>query len=131
MKPGGTNIEEHEVDRSATVLKVVELVKQYFPTATEDPSEFLKINKNFIESLCSVPNISQELSRYCESACPVCKKELQNWHHKTKESYFLSLAEVKKIQVTPKFCASCKLLVYYNLYSVGCIPIHNKVIMTF
>ena len=124
-----TKVQIHEVDRKATVSEVIKLVQQHFPTATEDNSEFLKKNKNFVDNLCKVKDINTELLKYSIKQCPFCDKSLENWHHKTKESYLISLAEVKQINVQPGYCKNCELIVYYNLYSFGCIPIHNKVIV--
>ena len=118
----------HEVDRKLTVLEVIRMIKNNFPSASEDPCKLLKVNKEFINSLCGVKNINSELLKHCEKLCPLCGSDLVKWPHKTKDSYLVSLAEVKKIQVEAQFCDECKLLVYYNLYAVGCIPLHNKVI---
>ena len=117
----------HEVDRKATVLEVMRLIKKNFPSATEDPCKLLQINKAFIDSLCKVKNINAELLKYRETKCPVCGNDLEKWPHKTKSSFLISLAEVKKIEVESQICNKCKLLLYYNLYAVGCIPLHNKV----
>ena len=116
-----------EVDRRATVLEVIRLIKQNYPTATENARKFLKVNKEFIDSLCKAPNMNSELLKYRTEQCPICKNALQKWHHKTKESYLISLSEIKKIKVQTQYCKMCKLLVYYDLYSFGCFPVHNKV----
>ena len=117
----------HEIDRQATVLEVTRLIKEHFPTASSDCRQFLKNNKKFIEKLCKVKNMNIELLKYSEEKCPTCNSDLEKWKHKTKVSYLISLAEVKKIQVEAKFCSNCKIMLYYNLYAVGCVPVHNKV----
>ena len=117
----------HEVDRRATVCEVMKLIKQNFPTATENPTEFLKVNKEFIERLCKASDINSELLKYRKDQCPICQQKTEKWHHKTKESYLISLGEVKKIQIETQYCKMCKLLIYYDLYSFGCFPVHNKV----
>ena len=129
-KPADTVAQPHEVDRRATVQEVIKLVKQHFPTATENQSDFLKVNKNFIDNLCRVEDVNSELLKHSIKQCPLClNSALEKWHHKTKVSYLISLAEVKRIRVEPRFCKSCKLILYYDLYSFGCFPIHNKVIV--
>ena len=45
------------------------------------------------------------------------------------DSYLVSLGEVKRIKVHANFCSDCEVIVYYNLYAEGCIPVHNKVIV--
>lgn len=120
-------ISPHEIDRKATVEEVTKLIKENFPTATSDPRMFLEKNKQFIEGLCKVKNINSELIKYVDKQCPQCKCELVKWPHKTKDSYLVSLAEVKKIKIEAQFCTKCKTLSYYNLYGVGCVPVNNKV----
>ena len=126
-KPKSPVAAPHEIDRNATVLEVTRLIKEHFPTATSDCRQFLKKNKKFIENLCKVKNMNIELLKYSYNKCPTCNNELEKWKHKTKVSFLISLAEVKKVQVEAKICTSCKMMLYYNLYAVGCVPVHNKV----
>ena len=117
-----------EVNRYATVDDVIKNVKAHFPTASFDQSTFLQKNKQFVSELDKVKNLATELSKYLVEKCPNCDKQLVKWAHKTKESYLLTLCEIKKVKLEARFCPSCKLLVYYNLYEVGFVPVNNKVI---
>ena len=76
----------HEVNREATVLHVANMIKDHFPTATSDKSDFLKNNKKFIEKVCRAGDKSKELLKYAFKQCPNCNGNLDKWQHKTKES---------------------------------------------
>ena len=117
----------HEVERLATVEAVIKCVIASFPSATSDCRKFLENNKKFIDKLCLSKDIKSLLNKYVEKTCPRCKKDLVNWPHKTKTSYLISLAEIKRLKIETQFCKDCKVLVYYNLYDFGLVPVNNKV----
>jgi hypothetical protein len=117
----------HEVDRQSTVENVIKCITNNFPTATSDSTAFLKKNKMFVDDLCKLKDISSKLNKYLDKQCPICTRQLVTWPHKTKDSYLITLGEVKKIKIGAQFCTTCKLLSYYNLYGVGFVPVHNKV----
>ena len=116
----------HEFDRQTTVDLLVDLIIENFPTATTDPSTFLKVNKNFVEQLFKKKDLSAELSKYSYSECPKCSDKLRKWSHKTKESFLVSLGDIKKVTVSVNQCQKCNILLYPHLYNVGLIPLHNK-----
>ena len=57
--------------------------------------------------------------------------QTKNWHHKAKDSYILSLGEMKKVKMNVKFCANCNALFYPELYQFGMVPVHNKANISF
>ena len=122
-----TVVSKHEVDRNLTVKGVVQLIRSEFPTATSDGRTFLKANKSFIQKLCQKKDISSELKKHSVKKCPNCSQNLVKWHHKTKDSYIITLSEIKKITIDVQFFNGCKSLSYYDLYSYGLVPVNNKV----
>ena len=119
-------IVSYEVDRKLTIERVTKCITDNLPTATSDSRNFLEMNKQFVEDLCKQKDIGLELKKYLEILCPVCASELVKWPHKTKDSYLISLGEIKKFKIEAQFCTNCKLLSYYNLYGKGLVPINNK-----
>ena len=117
----------HEIDRNATVEEVVKRIRNHLPTATSDSQKFLANNKKFIEDLCKKKDINAELAKFLDEQCQVCNEKLSPWGHKTKESYLLTMGELKKVKSDVRFCKKCKTLSYYNLYEKGLVPLHNKV----
>ena len=109
----------HEFDRTKTVALVTESILENLPTATTDPKNFLKVNKEFVTELCRKKDPSAELLKYCSSTCPRCSEKLTKWAHKTKESFLVSIGELKKVIIPVKKCGNCNILVYPNLYFVG------------
>ena len=85
-KAKDVRVAAHEVNRDATVLHVANMIKEHFPTATSDRSDFLKNNKKFIDSVCKASDISKELLKYAFKQCPNCSGNLDKWQHKTKGS---------------------------------------------
>ena len=116
----------HEFDRRTTVDLLVDLIIEHLPTATTDSSSFLKANKNFMDQLLKKKDLNAELSKYSFSECPKCSDKLKTWPHKTKESFLVSLGDIKKVKVNVNQCQKCNILLYPNLYNVGLIPLHNK-----
>ena len=51
-----------EFDRGCTIDLVLDLIMEHLPTATEDKSDFLHANKNFIDQLCKKADINAELT---------------------------------------------------------------------
>ena len=79
----------HEFNRNSTVELVTDFVMEHLPTATEDGTNFLKVNKKFIEQLCKKTDISAELSKYVAKKCPTCNGNVVLWTHKTKNESHL------------------------------------------
>ena len=116
----------HEIDRECTVDLVTNSVLEHFPSATEDHTDFLKVNKQFLEQLFKMKDISAELTRHCVKKCPTCSGNVVSWSHKTKESFLISLGDIKKVRIPVKQCQKCRVLLYPNIYNVGLIALHNK-----
>ena len=116
----------YEFDRAQTVDAVTELILEHIPSATSDPRTFLKLNKDFVAKLCNKNDLSGELFKHCKSDCPRCSDKLSRYTHKTKESFLLSLGDIKKVTIPVKHCDKCNILVYPYLYQFGLIPLHNK-----
>lgn len=120
-----------EFNRGSTIDLVLDLIMEYLPTATEDNSDFLHSNKNFVDQLCKKTDISAELTKYVPRVCPKCSGYLMLWKHKTKNSFIVSLGDIKKVKIPVKHCVKCNLLLYPQLYDVGLIPLHNKFLISF
>ena len=99
---------------------------QNLPSATSDNKDFLKVNKNFIDQLCKKKDISAEIAKHSQKQCPTCKGPLMKWIHKTKESFLVSLGDIKLVTINVQQCKKCKVLLYPDLYYFGLIPLHNK-----
>ena len=76
----------HEFDRIKTIELVTDNLTEQLPKATEDNTAFLKVNKDFVNKLCSENDISAILANYRLTQCPRCNGKVRNWTHKTKES---------------------------------------------
>lgn len=76
----------HEFDRIKTIELVTDNLTEQLPKATEDNTAFLKVNKDFVNKLCSENDISATLANYRLTQCPRCNGKVGNWTHKTKES---------------------------------------------
>ena len=104
-----------EIDRCKTVEFVIQNVNEHFPSATGDIQNFLAKNKDFIDKLYSHENITEELTQYARTTCYFCDEQTKNWHHKAKDSYIVSLGEIKKVTMNVQFCANCTKLSCINL----------------
>ena len=101
-------------------------ITQKIPCATADVASYLQKNKKFVDSLVQKTNINSELEKYCAKQCPECQETVVAWPHKTKDSFLLTIGEIKKVNITVKMCPNCKILIYADLFDVGLIPVHNK-----
>ena len=80
---------QFEIDREETINNVVKNVTEKLPSATADIADYLKRNKQFVDTLCGKSDINKELEKYSASQCPKCKVTVINWPHKTKDSFDL------------------------------------------
>ena len=119
-----------EIDRDKTIDYLVKNIIEKCPSAMGNVAEFLRRNKIFVDDLCR-KNINKELDKYSVKECPLCKTKVIDWPHKTKDSFLVTIGEMKKIKVTVKKCPECKILLYLDLYEVGIIPVHNKANFSF
>ena len=120
-----------EIDRCKTVEFVIQNVNEHFPSATGNIQNFLAKNKGFFDNLYTHENITEELTKYARTTCYFCDAQTKNWHHKAKDSYILSLGEMKKVTMNVKFSANCNVLFYPELYQFGMVPVHNKANISF
>ena len=119
----------HDIDRKLTIELATDLIIKYFPTATleSEQSNLLIVNKKFIENLTNKNDISEELNKHTLQQCPKCSgSDLVKWAHKTKNSFLITLCELKPIKIIVMHCKSCNILLYNDLYNFGMIPVHNK-----
>lgn len=116
----------YEFNRSSTIEMVTDLLAEHLPRATADNSSFLRINKEFVDQICKKKDTSAAISKYCLEQCPKCSAKLVKWPHKTKESYMISLGDIKKVRINVNQCPECNILLYPSLFNVGLIPLHNK-----
>ena len=117
---------KREVNRDGTIDMFLDSVMEHVPTATEDNENFLSLNKAFVERLLSKANISAELVKYSPKICPKCSENLVKWWHKTKNSFLVTLGEIKCVTIPVRYCKKCGILIYPQLYNVGLIPLHHK-----
>ena len=110
---------------------MIKRIKSEFPTATADQTKFLQKNKQFVTTLHKMRNSSKDLDKFFDKTCPICEEKLVKWPHKTKDSYVISLCEIMKIKYEARFCTRCKFLSYFDLYRVGLVPVHNKVMFIY
>ena len=117
---------KHEFNRGATIDIVLEFLMEHLPTATEDNEHFLNVNKNFVDQLFKISDISAELAKFIPKLCPKCSGRVSRWLHKTKTSFIVSLGNIKKVTIPVKHCLKCNFLLYPELYHVGLLPLHHK-----
>ena len=117
---------KHEFNRSATIDIVLEHLMEHLPTATEDNEQFLKDNKRFVDQLFKKSDISTELAKFIPKLCPKCSGSVTRWLHKTKNSFIVSLGDIKKVTIPVKHCLECNFLLYPELCHVGLLPLHHK-----
>ena len=114
-----------EFDRDKTVDNVVKNVTDKFPSAMGDVATFLQKNKAFVDHLCKV-DINAELAKYSANECPLCHANVIDWPHKTKESFLVTIGELKSVVISVKKCPECNILLYLDLFEFGIVPLHNK-----
>ena len=116
----------HEFDREKTIDFVTELILEHLPTATSDRAKYLKVNKEFVDQITKKKDISTQLSKHCFQVCPKCSGKIVKWAHQTKDSFIISLSEIKRIVINVHYCQKCEILLYPCLFNVGLLPLHNK-----
>ena len=72
-------------------------------------------------------NKEKALQPYLPLNCGECENILTVWPHKTKDSYLITMCEIMKINIEAGYCRKCNVVMYYDTFGFGLVPIHNKV----
>lgn len=123
----------HQLDYERTVKKVVQKIKENFPSDFRQCEEgtFASDSKSYIDNLIMTSSIEEAIANSVPRVCEDCGQKMILWQFKEPKSYFISLGNIKKVKIPVYTCQDCKCAYYPDLYSKGLIPIHNSLIVSF
>ena len=120
-----------KIDRDLTVEFVADKIVEHFPTLSSGKSDFLQKNRRYVELLSSSEIINNEMVRMMPTTCPKCvRPSLLSWPFKAKTAYFLSMGQLKKINIPVRTCPTCRRAFYPQMYEHGLFTIHNKAMIS-
>lgn len=124
---------DFKFDRKATVDSVFNKVEKHFPSLTSQKKQQFQVHeKEFTKQICDSKDSSEKLKEYCfQTKCENCTVDLEAWPNRTKNSFLLSVGELKPISIPLKVCPKCKVIVYPDVIQHGLVPIHSKVLITY
>ena len=116
-----------KIDRDLTVEFVADKIVEHFPTLGSGKSDFLQKNRRYVELLSSSEIINNEMVRMMPTTCPKCvRPSLLSWRFKAKTASFLSMGQLKIINIPVRTCPTCSQAFYPQMYEHGLFTIHNK-----
>ena len=121
----------HKIDHRRTVKLLIQNVKAKFPVTYKELREgnFVIESRKFVEQLIGSSQLLNEVLTSLPERCSSCNELLESWSRDAK-AFFLTLGNLKEVNIKVKYCQKCEVAYYPDFCHKGLIFAHNKFLLS-